>query len=515
MQKVTVSQVGQYGVNKDLSVHELPINAWTNANNIRFIDGYAQQTPGYKELYPSAMVIPYHVLPLSVAGVSTWIYASDKKIYTVINGPTHTNITRQTSGVDVDYSATKNSWTSTLLGGIPILNNGSDPPQQWLLTGKVTTLSNWPANTTASVVRVYKNSLIALNITKSGVNYPYMVKWSHPADPGTVPVTWDITDATKDAGESDLSDGYDKIIDGLALRDSFIIYKESSIWRMDYTGGVFVYRFQKVLGASGALSKNCIVELDGQHFVFSSSDCILHDGQTSFSVLDKQTRRYLFQQIDIGFSDRCFVFVNRLYNEVFACYPSLGNSVPNKAMVWNMVDKTVSFRDIPNLNHANSGAVDDTANTTWASDSASWDSDTTLWDSNAFSLTRSVSVLGSDVQKLYLMDSGATFDGINIVSLLEKTSLSFGDASKIKLVSKIRPRISGNIGQTVNVSVGSSDDPYTSPVYNAPVAFTIGQSVNVDSFVSGRYISIKYETGTAAQWRLDSYDIDLKTVGEF
>jgi len=515
MKTVTVTQTGQYGVIKDLSRHELPINAWTDASNIRFLDGNAQQVLGYKELYPSAVVVPFHVAPLNVLGVPTWIYAGDHKVYTVANGPVHSNITRQAAGVDVDYTATRNSWTSCLLGGIPILNDGVDLPQQWLLTGKMTALSAWPATYTTSVMRVYKNSLIALNITKAGINYPFMVKWSHPADPGTVPVTWDPSDATKDAGEYDIADGYDKIVDGFVLRDSFMIYKQSSIWRMDYIGGPFVYRFQKVLGSSGALSRNCIVELDGRHFVLTSNDCILHDGQTSVSVLDKQTRRFLFQEIDQSYSDRCFVFVNKLYNEVVVCYPSLGNALCNKAMVWNTVDKTVTFREMPNLNHASSGAVDDSSNSTWASDSEAWSADTTAWDGSASSLNLSLSVMASDSQKLYLLDSGTTFDGVQPAAYLEKAGVSFGMPGQIKQISLITPRIFGTAGETVMVSIGTSNDPYATPVYNDPVPFTIGVDVHVSDFVSGRYLSVKFANGTAASWRLDSYDIDIRSAGKY
>ena len=102
MSIVKVPAVGQYGVNRDLSAHELPVNAWTNASNIRFVDGMASQVLGYKELYPSASVVPFHLLPVDVAGIRTWIYAGEAKMYTVTNGNVHTNITRQTTGVDVD-----------------------------------------------------------------------------------------------------------------------------------------------------------------------------------------------------------------------------------------------------------------------------------------------------------------------------------------------------------------------------------------------------------------------------
>jgi hypothetical protein len=513
MSLVRVPEVGKYGVNRDLSTHELPINIWTNANNIRFVDGMAAQVAGWKDLYPSPSVTPYHVMPVDVAGVRTWIYAGQNKIYTVMNGAVHTNITRQTASVDVNYNAVRNGWTSSVLGGIPIINNGSDAPQQWLLTGKCTNLTNWPANNFAKSLRTYKNSLVALNITKTGTNYPYMVKWSHPAQAGTVPSTWDITDATKDAGEYDLSEGYDVIIDGLPLRDSFIIYKQSSIWRMDYTGGILVYKFQKIVSNQGMMARNCAVEINGQHFVFSNSDCIVHDGQNSVSVLDKQTRRDLFTQIDATRADQCFVFVDYLYNEVFACYPSLGSATCNRAMVWNFIDKTVSFRDIPTLNHAAFGPVDDTAARTWNTAVGTWNAQVTPWDATSASLNRTLTVMASDATKLYLLDGDATFAGTTITSFLERKGLSVGEPESKKLIRGIRPRIYGS--GTVNVSIGYGDTPYAEPMYNAPVLFTIGTTVSVDSMCTGRYMAVKFSSGSSNNWRLDSYDIDVQKAGNW
>ena len=508
-----VNQVGRYGVNRDLSQHEIPINIWTNANNIRFVDGMAAQVAGYKDLYPSPAVTPFHIMPVDVAGVRTWIYAGQNKIYTVINGGTHTNITRQTTGVDVNYNAVRNGWTSSVLGGIPILNNPADAPQQWLLTGKCTALTNWPANTFAKSMRTYKNSLIALNITKTSTNYPYMVKWSHPAQAGTVPSTWDITDATKDAGEFDLSEGFDVIVDGLPLRDSFIIYKQSSIWRMDYTGGVLVYKFQKIISNQGMMARNCAVEINGQHFVFSNTDCIIHDGQTSQSVLDKQTRRDLFAQIDATRADQCFVFVDYAYNEVFACYPSLGSTTCNRALVWNFVDRTISFRDMPTLNHAASGPVDDTSARTWNTITGSWNSQAAPWESSSASLNRLLTVMASDATKLYLLDGDLSFAGTPITSFLERKGLSFDEPESIKFIRGIRPRIYGN--GNVNISIGYGDTPYAEPTYNAPVVFTIGTTIAVDSMCSGRYMAVKFSSGTSTNWRLDSYEIDVQKGGSW
>lgn len=515
---VRVPNAGALGVVKDLSQHELPLHAWTDARNIRFLDGYAYQFYGHGEAYGTPEVAPHHVLPVVIGTQRYWLYAGLKKVYatTITAGSAvHTNLTRQSGGVDDDYAATENSWTSTLLGGIPILNNGVDAPQQWDLNtaNRMTALSNWPANTTCQSLRGYKNFLVALNVTKSGTQYPFMVKWSHPAEPGAVPLSWDHTDATKDAGETDLAEGYDPIVDGLQLRDSFVIYKQSSVWRMDYVGGPYVFRFSKVLGTSGAMNRNCVAELDGVHLVLTGSDIVVHDGQSAQSILDKQTRRWLFQNIDVDAAHTCFVFKNPFFNEAFICFPSLGSSVPNMAIVWNYRDRTTSIRELPDIRHAAFGPVDEGLLGNWAQDPAPWAQDVTAW--NAPDIVPSTSRCLMAGSKLYLLDSSTSFDGEIPSAYLERRGLSFDSPETIKLVRGVKPRIVGNNGETVRIRVGGQDDPWSEPEWGPTMDHVIGSTVSDDCFVSGRYIAIRFETGTAYQWRLDSYDIDVQQNGRW
>lgn len=515
MALIKVTDVGQIGVNRDLSAHELPNNAWTDARNIRFLDGYAYQFYGHGECYNSPSFVPQHVLPCTVNGSRYWIYTTAAKTYcvTITAGATvHTDITHATPRTGV-----VNQWTSTMLSGIPVLNVGdtSKVPMSWDLNtaNKFVDLANWPASTYCKSLRAYKNYLVALNVTKSTTNYPFMVKWSHPADPGSVPASWDQTDTTKDAGEIDIAEGQDPIVDGLQLRDSFLIYKEGSVWRMDYTGGAYVFKFTKVLGTSGAMNRNCIVEVDGFHVVLTGSDVIVHDGQSATSVLDKMTRRFLFQNIDVSGSGLCFVFKNPFFNEVFICYPSIGSTVCDKAMVWNYKDKTVSFRDIPNLNHAAAGPVDNGLTGIWSADSDPWDADLTLWNGPDIVPSTVRAIMASTDQKLYLMDSSASFNGSLPTAYLERKGLSLGAPEVIKVVKGIRPRIVGNTGQTVNIKIGSSNDPYTDPTWGPTMAHTIGTTISNNCLVSGRYIAVHFETGSAYQWRLDSYDLEVETAG--
>ncbi|MGZ5053314.1 MAG: hypothetical protein ACXWAT_00065 [Methylobacter sp.] len=514
MSLVKVQNVGQIGLNKDLSQHELPVNAWTDCKNIRFLDGYASQFLGYGEVYNSPSVTPQHVLPCNVAGARYWIYASAAKTYCVtISGgvAVHTDITHLTPRTGV-----VNHWTSTLLSGVPIMNAGDTAtvPMAWALNtaNPFVDLANWPASTYCKSIRAYKNYLIALNITKGATNYPYMVKWSHPADPGALPASWDQTDATKQAGEYDIAEGSDPIVDGMQLRDSFMVYKENSIWRMDFVGGNYIFKFSKVLGTSGALNRNCIADIDGQHVVLTSNDVIIHDGQSATSILDKATRRWLFQNMDVNNYGNAFVFANPFFNEVCICYPSIGSTSCDKSLIYNYKDRTVSQRDMPNANHAAYGPVENGLTGNWNADSASWNSDLTLWDGPDYVPSNARCILASANTKLYLLDASAAYDSSIPSAYLERRGLSFGAPESIKLVRGIRPRITGNVGDTVLISIGSQSDPWSDPTYTT-MTHTIGSTIANDCLVSGRYISIKFSTGTAYQMRLDSYDIDLETAG--
>ena len=509
-----IKNVGQIGLNRDLSNHELPINAWTDCQNIRFLDGYASQFLGHGEVYNSALDIPQHVLPCSVAGVKYWLYFTPTKTYAVTNtagASVHTDITHATYRTGVS-----NLWTSTLLSGVPIVNAGDGKvPMAWSLSlgAKFVDLTNWQAGVSCKSIRSFKNFLIALNVTKSGTNYPYMVKWSHPADPGGLPASWNEADATKQAGEADISEGYDQIVDGMQLRDSFMIYKEQSVWRMDFIGGNYIFKFTKVLGKSGAMNQNCIADIDGYHVVLTNNDVIIHDGNTATSVLDKMTRRWLFQNIDVNNYSKCFVFANPFFNEVYICYPQIGSTSCDKAIVYNYKDKTVSARDMPNANHAAYGSVDNGLSSNWSQDSSTWDSDLGIWDGGDFVPSSARVILGSNDAKLYILDASSSFNGVIPNAYLERRGLSFDAPESMKLVKGIRPRITGNVGETVQIQVGSQSDPFTEPAWGSVMNHVIGSTISNDCLVSGRYIAVKFSTGSAFSWRIDSFDIDVQQTG--
>jgi hypothetical protein len=120
--------------------------------------------------------------------------------------------------------------------------------------------------------------------------------------------------------------------------------------------------------------------------------------------------------------------------------------------------------------------------------------------------------MASQDQKFYMLDSSASFNGTLPTSYVERIGLSFDMPEAIKLIKGIRARIYGNNGETVIVKVGYADNPYDPPTYTSSTHI-IGSTIANDLFVSGRYLAVRFESGTAAQYRIDSFDIDVETMG--
>ena len=151
----------------------------------------------------------------------------------------------------------------------------------------------------------------------------------------------------------------------------------------------------------------------------------------------------------------------------------------------------------------------------WSADSAPWGSDLTKWNGNEFVPATTRLLAASADTKLFLMDSSAAFDGALPDAYLERRGLTFDDPESIKLVKGIRGRIVGETGATVLIYVGSSNDPYDDPVYGDAIVHTIGDTLQADCFISGRYIAIKFATGSAYTWRLDSFSFIIETAGTY
>jgi len=538
MALIPVENVGETGIVKDINPWQLPPNVWSDGNNVRVEHGAIVKSPGYAEVMATCPVTPYHIIQLKYGSAVYWVIASLFKIY-VYNGTVWTNITRQSTGSDVDYSATADEgWTSTVLGGVLVMSNGFDEPQFWALTNgvpltsvgvpttKMADLTNWAAGAGSNhypvSVRAFRSFLIALNLTEAGTPIPQKVKWSTEAATQAVPPSWDETSAIVDTGEYELADTKGVILDGLPLGDTFMIYKDDSIYSMSYVGTPFIFAFRQLSPSVGALAKNCVAEFDGGHFILGNGDVYINDGQRVQSILPHKIRDYIFSEVDGTKFKRSFVVADYGNTEMWACFPTPESTSGqcNKAVVWNWTNKAFTIRDVPDLAHVGYGTVDDpNAFTTWAAAIPTWSSSLGNW-TTTWSQSENVLVMASPTDtKLYRNASGNREDTTDMTSFISRTGMAMGaqqqnDQSMVKRIKAIWPKmeVTGS-GNTVNVYVGTQNSTEEAVSWSSAITFNPDTQSKVSVRKSGKLYGVKFESTGDFDWRLDGYEIELDDAG--
>lgn len=523
-ERIPIFQGGQAGLNTDLPPHELPPEFFTAGQNVRFQDGEIIFSGGYELAYSGGSIVPYyvHFVP-SVVG-NFWVYLGLAKAYSVA-GVTHTDITRTVGG---DYTgAAADRWHGTILNGIPIFNNGKDVPQMLtpvLATTDLANLSNWPASTTAKILRAFKNYLVALDVTESGTRYPYLVRWSTPADPGAVPSSWDYTLATNESGRTTLGVEGGALIDCLRLGDYNVIYHETAISLMQFIGGQFVWRFPMVVHEAGLLCARAVglIPKMKQHFLVSQDDVLIFNGQDVESVVDRKVRKWLFNNLDVTNYQNSYTVTNGREREMWFCFPSTGSTYPNLALTWSWKDGTVGVRDLPGLAFINRGVVDDTTDSTWDGDSGTWDSDTSLWDEAASQVTRDLLGCVPSATVFHKMDQSQSANGADITSYVERQGLALigrdrqgqpkVDIQRRKLVSEVWIRATGAPFQ---VSVGKQERQGAAVEYLETKTFDPATDRKIDCHVEGQLIAIKFSRTSQAETRIQGYDMNIAPGGRY
>lgn len=529
-----IDNIGALGVIKDLLPHELPVNAWSDALNMRFQDNAIKKFPGHATFHNPALGVPWAIFPVRVQDILYFVYLSQTGAFAVLaNGTDSSDITRVSGGYNMTPGV--NRWNGGILNGLPFFNNFADVPQIWLSPGLATPLvdlPNWPVDYYAKIMRPFSNFLVAFDITKGGIRYPYLMKWSHSADPGTVPSSWDETNPALDAGERPLDDTGEYFIDMKVLGDQGIIYREGSTWVMKEVATTFIFSTYRLFSESGLLAQDCAQNIDEKkQFAVTGHDVILHDGVDAVSIIDARDRRAIFNEIDANHFEKSMVVPLHKEKEMWFCYPVTGgNGYLTKAAVWNWGLDTWSFKDLPSDTRSlTAGPVSlQEDDDTWDGANA-WDwelENVRIWD--RFTLTQFLEkvVIGVETTpEIFQAETTFQFDGVNYRSYVERTALAIArqggqkelrvDLESVKEVQAIWPRITAAVGTEIQIYVGyqmTLNDPVT---WEGPFPFRVGIDDNVQPWVSGRLIAVRFEETNGVEWEMSGFDLEGQLLGRF
>ena len=391
MPVVEINDLAKVGQVNDIAPYMLPPEAWTLAENIRYERGAPTVLAGWQQVFNGNVAgTPHFTLPYKGLSQTWWLYTGTTKAY-VYDGASHAEITRATGG---DYADTPTeAWNGIVFGGVPILNNGIDNPQMWVgtpsLVLKLTALTAWPAGMSAKILRNFNSYLVAFNIKDTTFTpniLPHLVQWSNPAGPGTLPTSWAYGDPTVEGGRKDLPDvNSGEILEAMQLGSTMFIYKERSVWKMNYIGGQFIFQFDTFLPDTGIIAPRCVcMDITGtKHVVVTQDDIIVHNGNTTQSILTDRQRITLFSAINRDTIGTSFLFLNKAKDEVWFCFPESGQLQPTRALIWNARQGTgmgsISYAPGITFRNATLGDVYGINLEKWSDGTDTWDTETGPW----------------------------------------------------------------------------------------------------------------------------------------
>jgi len=535
MGKVPLEEISKYGVIKETPMHRLPPEAWTDALNVRFVDKRAETIGGDAAVMGTPSGPPGFVMSVDNAGDTFWLYAeavgAGSQVF-VYNSGTHSDITNSGGAYNVPNYR---DWNGDVFQGVPILNYGNGVPQYWPtpnVSDDLDDLPNWPANTTAKVLRAFNNYLVALNITDGTGAHPHRALWSDGAGPGELPVSWDVNDPAFDADHRDLSDvNSGQILDGIALRDFFIIAKNESLWIMRYIGGTLIHSVKPSLRAAGLIAPRCMIPLNIAKtkaevaFLMTGDDLGSYDGQDFLSVVEDRDRKFLIQDIDPRNYENSFVLDNRAQDEAWFCYPENGETDPSMACIWNYKENTITFREFRGTSAAN-GPVEGASTATWATVMGTWETQgPAKWQEAS---RRKVVVSHQSATKLLQLESGDDFDGTDFDWVLERTGLAVTGTDREgnpivnygsrKIITRIWPKVKGG---PILIQVGGADTPDPEDVVWQPgVIFDPADGVRFcdpagdDAPANWVYNAIRFSGTSAEPSKLEGYTLEIEELSE-
>jgi hypothetical protein len=272
-----------------------------------------------------------------------------------------------------------------------------------------------------------------------------------------------------------------RLVAGRRTRGNILLWTETDLHAMTYIGGPFVYSFDRVGSACGAISPNCMI---------STGSSTVWMGDNAFFVFDGYARPLPCDVADYVFGDlnrdqKSKVTVGHVGNfgEIWWFYPSAASTENDRYVVWN-------YRE----NHWTLGHLSRTA---WT-------------DNDLFP-----SPMGCDAHgALFDHESGWTNDGAPILDgrYLRSAPAELGDGKQVYYLTQILPDDSGDLSR-LRMRFLTRQTPEGPETDSGPVVISQANGY-ADCRLGGRQIAAQFEAVADASWRLGRFRFDAKPGGK-
>ncbi len=503
-----IENLDEHGLITDRMPERLPINAFSDVENMRFVDGKALRIGG-NDLFINGDDTVWHY--------GFWVqadsFANDGQFLLIGAGTTYRQIAFKNTETELTLTAHHGSGANEFypmhhayLNGHAVINTGWASPE--VVVGSTGVIPGWDANWRAQVIRPYKKFLVALNMTESGTEYPNKYRWSNIAVNRALPTTW--TPAAGNSAGFDILDRAEHILWAEELGDHLMIYTESSVHELSFTGDIFVMAERRLFTGAGILAPRCALEWQNKHFVFDRGKVYLHDKRNWTDILSGRAYEKIFGDLvyDRFYQKNAFVAENREHEELLCCFPDRSSTTDyycTRAAVWNWRTDTWSTRTLPGETRFIALGREIPSTIGIQQLAVDWK----LYCTSGGSF--------SD-QDVYMLDADGYDDEYaasgDMECYIERTGWRPPGARGDErwLLSAVYPIATG--GAAYSIYVGAHNSPGESFTYSGPYSWTPSSGEDkINCRVSGRYLAYKIVYPVQAAGAISAIGLDVTPVG--
>ena len=235
-----------------------------------------------------------------------------------------------------------------------------------------------------------------------------LVRWSNTVDDNIF--DWTPT-VLGNAGDLHVSSG-SEIITAQKTRQEVLIWTDTSLHSLTHIGGDNTFALNMVANNVSILGPNAATTVGDKVFWIDRENFYAYTG--SVQTIPCTLLRYVFDDINLEQNFKCFAASNKMFDEVFWFYPSASSSEIDRYVKFNFTENTW---DLGNLSR-----------TAWV--------DYGLHDN-----PRACGRDASDVNFVYVHESGNNNDGAAMTSFIESSDFDLGDGEQFMFVDRLIPDI--------------------------------------------------------------------------
>jgi len=307
-----------------------------------------------------------------------------------------------------------------------------------------------------------------------------MVRWSDQEDPAD----WTPT-ATNTAGSQRISSG-SEIISAQKTRQEMLIWTDTALHAMRFTGPPFTFGFSMLANNVSIIGPNAVTTVGDKVFWMDRENFYVYTGRVQ--VIPCTLLRYVFDDINLEQSFKCFAASNKMFDEVFWFYPTADSTEIDRYVKFNFTENT-------------------------------WDLGTlsrTAWVDYGIHDNPRASGIASGTNFVYVHETGDDNDGSPMTSFIESADFDIGDGEQFMFVSRLVPDIditSSDAEASVNYILKTRNYPGDSLTTNSTNAV---KATTQQAFLRSRsrQIALRVESSTTdITWTMGDLRLDFRPDG--